>query len=176
MSKEISKLLSYVLRHAPESLGINLDEGGWTSVEDLITKAQRAGHQIDRAVLEAVVAESDKKRFTLSADGKLIRAAQGHSVSVELGISPTAPPETLFHGTGSSAVDAILSEGLKAGSRKHVHLSIDAQTASAVGSRHGKPVVFRVDAGRMHKDGLQFWQADNGVWLTHHVPSAYLSR
>jgi len=174
MSKEISKLLSYVLRHAPESLGVALDAGGWTSVEQLIAKAQQAGHKIDRAILETVVAESDKKRFTLSADGQLIRAAQGHSVSVELGLTPSEPPEILFHGTERNAVDPILAEGLKPGRRQHVHLSLDENTAVAVGSRHGKAVALRVAAGRMHADGFQFWRADNGVWLTDHVPPVYI--
>ncbi len=176
MSKETSKLLSYVLRHAPESIGIVLGEGGWTSVDELVAKAQRAGHLIDRETLEAIVAESDKKRFTLSTDGQFIRAAQGHSVAVELGLAPATPPEFLFHGTGSGAVDEILTEGLKPRSRQHVHLSGDEDTAKAVGGRHGKPVVLRVAAGRMRADGVLFWQADNGVWLTDHVPPTYLSR
>ncbi len=174
MSKEISKLLSHVLRHAPERIGITLDSNGWTPVEALIAKARKAGFRIDRATLETVVAENDKQRFTLSDDGQLIRAAQGHSLAVDLGLAASEPPETLFHGTARDNLDAIFAEGLKAGRRQHVHLSLNEETATKVGSRHGKPVVLRIATGRMHADGFAFWQADNGVWLTDHVPPAYL--
>jgi len=175
MSSEISRLLSHVLRHAPERLGIALDDGGWTSVDTLIEKARDQGFDIDRTILESVVANSDKKRFTLSDDCKLIRAAQGHSVRVDLGLQPQEPPSDLYHGTAEDNLDSILAEGLHAGGRQHVHLSLDEETAKKVGSRHGKPIVLKVDAGRMYCDGFAFFRADNGVWLTAQVPAGYLS-
>ena len=174
MSKVISRLLSHVLRHAPERLGITLYPQGWTSVEELIAKARKAGFTIDRAILEEVVATNDKKRFTLSEDGRSIRAAQGHSVSVDLGLAPSEPPETLFHGTARTNLDAIFLEGLKPGRRQHVHLSTNEDTARKVGERHGKPVILRIDTRRMRDDGRTFVQADNGVWLTDSVPPEYL--
>lgn len=173
-SKEISRLLSHVLRHAPERLGITLDANGWTPVDLLIAKAKKAGFKIDRAILEAAVAENDKQRFTLSEDRQLIRAAQGHSLDIDLSLVPSEPPESLFHGTARDNLEAIFAEGLKAGRRQHVHLSLNEETAIKVGSRHGKPVVLRIATGRMHADGFSFWKADNGVWLTDHVPPAYL--
>ncbi|MGO4574141.1 RNA 2'-phosphotransferase [Microvirga sp. 2TAF3] len=175
MSKEISKLLSHVLRHAPERLGLVLDPNGWTSVNDLIIKAKKAGYKLDRETLEIVVAMNDKQRFTLSDDGRRIRAAQGHSLKIDLGLKASEPPVLLFHGTARSNLDSIFAEGLKPGRRQHVHLSLDESTAMKVGERHGKAVVLRVDAARMHADGKTFWQADNGVWLTGHVPPQYLS-
>lgn len=176
MSKDISKFISLVLRHEPQRIGIELDVGGWVAIEDLIAKTRLAGIDLDHGLLLAVVAESDKKRFTLSEDGQRIRAAQGHSVPVDLGLLPAAPPELLFHGTAVVSLDAILREGLKPQARQKVHLSADAITADRVGQRHGKPVVLTVAAGRMIADGLLFWKADNGVWLTDAVPPTYLSR
>lgn len=175
MSKEISKFLSYVLRHAPETIGIRLDENGWTDVADLLSKAKKAGQKFDLETLRTVVAESDKQRFTLSEDGRRIRAAQGHSVQVDLALQPAVPPDTLFHGTATRNLDSIFEEGLKPGRRQKVHLSLDVQTATKVGERHGKPSVLKVDAAAMHRDGLLFWRADNGVWLADAVPSRYLS-
>lgn len=175
MNRDISKLLSHVLRHAPDRLGITLDVGGWTDVEILIARARDAGFMLDRALLEIVVAESDKKRFTLSPDGARIRAAQGHSVPVDLGLEPVPPPDVLFHGTARRNLPAILAEGVNPGQRLQVHLSPDVETAVAVGRRHGVPVVLRVAAGRMREGGFYFFQADNGVWLTDFVPPAYLS-
>lgn len=172
--KEASKFLSYVLRHAPDTIGLVLDENGWASVEELVLKAREAGRIFDRATLLDVVATSDKKRFTLSPDGTRIRAAQGHSVDVDLGLAAKVPPAMLFHGTAADTVPAILIEGLKPGRRTKVHLSLDEETAVKVGQRHGKPFVLRVDAAGMHANGLPFWRAENGVWLTDHVPPQFL--
>jgi putative RNA 2'-phosphotransferase len=174
MSTEISKLLSHVLRHAPERLGIVLDDNGWTSVDVLIANARKEGFKLDRDILGSVVANNDKKRFTLSEDGLMIRAAQGHSVAIDLALVPGEPPARLFHGTARHNLHSIFAVGLKPGTRRHVHLSLDVDIAMKVGSRHGKPVVLEVDAAAMYRDGLAFYRADNGVWLTDAVPASYL--
>jgi putative RNA 2'-phosphotransferase len=174
-STSTSKFLSYVLRHAPDSIGLTLDPNGWVDVEELLARARAAGQALDRATVDEVVATSDKKRFTISADGTRIRAAQGHSVSVDLGLDPATPPSVLFHGTAVGNLDSIRRDGLRPGRRQKVHLSPDEATAVRVGQRHGKPVVLRVDAGGMHARGLPFWRAENGVWLTDHVPPQFLA-
>jgi putative RNA 2'-phosphotransferase len=171
---ELSKFLSFVLRHKPDSIGIALDSQGWVSVDDLIAKSHAAGTHFTREDLFYVVETSDKKRFSLSADVRLIRAAQGHSVAVDLGLIPREPPTVLFHGTATQFVAAILAEGLKPKSRQQVHLSADEATAKRVGQRHGKPTVLKVDALRMHQQGFKFVRADNGVWLTDLVPLEFL--
>lgn len=169
-----SKFLSLVLRHRPERIGITLDSAGWGAVDELLAAAGRSGFKLDRATLERVVAENDKRRFAFSADGQSIRASQGHSVGVDLGLTPRTPPDVLFHGTATRFMDSIRREGLKPGSRTHVHLSADEATAQAVGRRHGSPVVLRVEAGAMHRDGHEFHRSENGVWLAQAVPARYL--
>jgi putative RNA 2'-phosphotransferase len=164
-----SKFMSQVLRHAPETVGLRLDEAGWVDVDELFAAAAQAGVQLDRPTLERVVAENDKKRFAFSEDGVRIRASQGHSVSVELGLEPQAPPDILFHGTADRNLDSIRAQGLIPGRRTHVHLSADEETAVNVGRRHGRPVVLRVAAGAMHRAGHPFYRSDNGVWLTDAV-------
>ncbi|MGJ4881143.1 MULTISPECIES: RNA 2'-phosphotransferase [unclassified Bradyrhizobium] len=171
----LSKFLSLVLRHQPDTIGLVLDGQGWAIIDDLIARAAAAGTVLSRADLEQVVATSDKKRFTVSQDGQRIRAAQGHSVAVELGLTPREPPAVLYHGTATRFVEAIMAEGLRPQSRQQVHLSLDEATAVNVGRRHGEPIVLRVDAAAMHRDRLKFFVADNGVWLTDHVPPEYLS-
>lgn len=175
MSKQTSKFLSLVLRHAPERIGLVLDAHGWADVDALIAKANAAGVTLDRLTLLEIVATSDKQRFTLSADGTRIRAAQGHSVEIDLDLPAAVPPAVLFHGTARANIDAILAEGLKPRQRRHVHLSPDVETARRVGMRHGAPVIFKVATARMQADGLVFWQAENGVWLTERVAPAYLT-
>ena len=174
-STKLSKFLSLVLRHQPEVADLELDPQGWVAIEELITKSTKVGTRFTRAELLAVVESSDKKRFTVSEDGTRIRAAQGHSIAVELGLAPSEPPPTLFHGTATRFLDAIFAQGLTPKSRQQVHLSADAATAERVGQRHGKPAVLHVDALRMHQQGYAFFRADNGVWLTDHVPAMYLS-
>ena len=170
----LSKFLSLVLRHEPQRIGITLDDNGWVSVDDLLAAAERAGNPISREQLDRVVAENDKKRFAFSPDGARIRASQGHSVEVDLGLPPVVPPERLFHGTATRFLDAIRAEGLRPQSRQHVHLSPDEETATKVGQRHGKPAILIVLAGAMHRDGHVFYRSDNGVWLTEAVPARYL--
>lgn len=169
-----SRFLSRVLRHDPASIGLALDAAGWADVEALMAAAGRAGVELDRATLDRVVAENDKQRFAYSADGTRIRASQGHSVPVELGLKAVQPPELLFHGTADRALDSIRREGLRPGRRTHVHLSADEGTAVAVGRRHGGPVVLRVRAGAMHAAGHAFYRSDNGVWLVDTVPAGFL--
>ena len=170
----ISKFLSLVLRHRPEKIGIGLDQSGWASVERLIEASSRRGFDFTREELQNVVDGNDKKRFSLSEDGLWIRANQGHSIKVELGYAPTAPPEILYHGTAERFSTSIKQQGLIKGKRHHVHLSADVDTATKVGRRHGKPVVLIIEAGRMRQDGFIFYLSANGVWLTDCVPVQYL--
>jgi putative RNA 2'-phosphotransferase len=164
---ETSKFLSFVLRHEPQAIGLTLDTEGWADIAALIDKASASGHQLNLDLIGAVVAGSDKKRFTLSDDGKRIRAAQGHSTQqVAIGYAEKTPPEFLYHGTATRFLESINQQGLLPGSRQHVHLSADAETATLVGQRHGKPVVLTIKALQMHQQGFNFFQAENGVWLT----------
>jgi putative RNA 2'-phosphotransferase len=171
---QLSKFLSFVLRHKPDSIGISLDSQGWVTIDDLMAKSQNAGTHFTREELLKVVKTSDKKRFSLSADLTMIRAAQGHSVAVDLGLTPQEPPVFLYHGTATRFVASILAEGLKPKSRQQVHLSADEATARRVGHRHGKPAILKVDALRLHRQGFKFFLADNGVWLIDQVPPEFL--
>jgi putative RNA 2'-phosphotransferase len=171
----ISKFLSFALRHKPEQIGLRLSDSGWVSVEDLIVASRRHGVEFTLEELQNVVASNDKKRFSLSEDGLRIRASQGHSVKVDLGYPPNIPPEILYHGTAERFLASIKQQGLLKGKRHQVHLSADADVAVRVGQRHGRPVVLRIEAGRMHRDGFVFYLSANGVWLTEAVPVGYLA-
>jgi putative RNA 2'-phosphotransferase len=171
----ISKYLSKHLRHQPERLGLTLQPGGWVPVAALLTACRRSGFPMSLQELEQVVARNDKRRFSFDDTRRRIRANQGHSVDVDLQLTPVTPPPTLFHGTHRGAIRQIRREGLLPMGRHHVHLSKDADTASRVGARRGVPVVLEVDAARMASDGHAFYETDNGVWLVAHVPPAYVS-
>jgi len=171
----VSRRLSYVLRHAPTSVGLTIAPGGWVEVDALLAGLAAHGLALTRTQLTEVVVASDKQRFAFDRDGERIRANQGHSVPVDLQLVPEQPPAVLFHGTVASAVDAIAREGLSRRGRHHVHLSPDAATARSVGGRRGRPVVLVVAAGEMWDDGLSFFRSANGVWLTGHVPPRYLT-
>lgn len=170
----ISKFLSLVLRHQPEAIGLALNEQGWADVDELIRLANNQRQPLTRELLERVVAENDKQRFALSDDGRQIRASQGHSIEVDLHLPPLEPPEILYHGTASRFLDSIRATGLNSASRQHVHLSLDAVTATKVGQRHGPSVILKVRAKEMFSAGHQFFLSANGVWLTEVVPVQYL--
>ncbi|MBJ9954636.1 MULTISPECIES: RNA 2'-phosphotransferase [unclassified Acinetobacter] len=172
-----SKLLSLVLRHQPENIGIQLDSEGWTDVHILLQQLIKFKRPLSLIELTEIVETSDKKRFQFSLDQSKIRAVQGHSsAQVKRAYTAIPPPETLFHGTATRFVSSILDQGLISGERHHVHLSTDQTTAVKVGQRHGKVIIFQIDAHRMHQDGYHFYQAENGVWLTEHVPAKYLQQ
>lgn len=172
---QISKFLSFVLRHRPEAIGLSVDREGWADVDELLEKAREHGRSISKETLRRVVATNKKQRFAFNADKSRIRANQGHSISVELGLPALEPPATLFHGTARRYLDAIKERGLLKGRRQHVHLSSDRATAIQVGKRHGKPIVLLVRAGAMHAAGYRFHLSENKVWLTEQVPPAYIT-
>ncbi|MCH8617878.1 RNA 2'-phosphotransferase [Undibacterium sp. TS12] len=174
--KDFSKFLSFVLRHQPETIGIKLDEHGWTDIQILIKNARARGKHMTLEAIQEAVRISDKQRFAISEDGLRIRANQGHSVKVDLALPVVTPPDILFHGTASRFMQSIMKEGLRPGSRHHVHLSATLQTAITVGARHGVPIVLRVMAREMHEAGHKFFLSANGVWLCDQVPPRYLIR
>ena len=172
---EISKFLSYILRHKPDAIGLSLDDQGWADIDELLRLSAEHGRSFSRADFMRVVEQSDKKRFAISDDGMRVRAVQGHSAKqVEISFTPQIPPDTLFHGTAGRFLASIRVQGLVPGQRQYVHLSADPATARNVGARYGKPVVLIVRAADMLRDGFSFYRADNGVWLTREVPARYL--
>jgi putative RNA 2'-phosphotransferase len=171
---KISKYLSLVLRHSPETIGIVLDENGWTGVLTLIAKLGRKFPGFDMAALEEVVANNNKQRFAFNADKTKIRASQGHSVKVDLEYEPVPPPEMLYHGTVRKFIPAIAKSGIQKMSRYQVHLSKDLETAINVGTRRGAALILKIKAGEMHRAGYDFFVSANGVWLTDHVPPQFI--
>ncbi len=173
--KETSKFISLILRHKPEAIGITLDEHGWANVDELIAGIAKT-QPIDMAMLEQIVAEDEKQRYSFNEDKTLIRANQGHSIPVDVELEEKEPPEILYHGTGAKYVSSIDEQGLMPKSRLYVHLSSDEDTAKKVGQRHGKPVIYVVKSGKMFCDGYKFYKSVNGVWLTKEVPLSYLEK
>ena len=173
--QEISKYIALILRHKPETIGITLDEHGWADADQLIDGIRKT-YPLTREMLEEIVRTDNKQRYSFNADHTMIRANQGHSAPVDAELQMAEPPAVLYHGTGEKYVPSILKEGLIPKSRLYVHLSKDIQTALNVGERHGKPIIFRVDAQRMSMDGYQFFLSVNGVWLTKRVPVTYLMK
>ena len=172
--EQTSKFIALVLRHKPEAAGITLDGHGWAQVDELIAGVSRR-MPLTREMLEEIVRTDNKQRYSFSPDHQRIRANQGHSIPVDVELKQTVPPDTLYHGTGEKYVESILREGLLPKSRLYVHLSRDAATAEQVGRRHGKPVLFQVDATAMVRDGYAFYLSENQVWLTREVPVRYLT-
>jgi putative RNA 2'-phosphotransferase len=172
----VSKYLARHLRHAPHELGLTLQPGGWVEVDDLLAAARSHRFPISLDDLVECVETNDKQRFAFDVTGEMIRANQGHSVEVDLQLDEREPPPILYHGTVERFLASILVTGLLRAKRHHVHLSGDVETARRVGARRGKPVIVKVEAGRMHRDGHRFFVSANGVWLTECVPPGYLSR
>ena len=173
--KETSKFISLILRHKPETIGITLDEHGWANVDELIAGIAKT-RDFNMEMLEEIVRTDEKQRYSFNEDKTLIRANQGHSIPVDVELKKEIPPEYLYHGTGEKYVGSIEKQGLIPKSRLYVHLSADIETAKKVGTRHGKPVVYRIASGKMNDDGYEFYKSVNGVWLIKAVPIEYMAR
>lgn len=171
---KISRFLSLVLRHQPETIGITLSQEGWTNVDELIAAINCHGQALNFETLEQVVETNDKKRFSFSDDGEMIRANQGHSVEVNLGYQPTPPPEILYHGTVARFLPSIRENGIHKGQRYQVHLSASLEVANTVGKRRGQPEILAVRAREMNAAGHHFYISANGVWLTDLIPPEFI--
>lgn len=171
----ISRYISLILRHKPETIHITLDEHGWADVKQLIEGINQT-YPFNMELLEEIVKTDQKQRYSFNKDKTKIRANQGHSVSVDVELEKVIPPDYLWHGTGQKYVSSIEKQGLLPKSRLYVHLSGDKQTALTVGKRHGKPVIYQIDSKKMAEDGYIFYRSVNGVWLTKQVPARYLER
>ena len=174
--KKLSKFLSYVLRHHPELIDLNLDENGWANVDELITKSKNDSQGFTFEELDEIVQTNDKKRFIFNEDKTRIRANQGHSIDINLALIPQQPPEFLYHGTAQSNIDSIFEKGIEKRNRQHVHLSQDIETATKVGMRHGKPIILTINTEKMFDDGIEFYLSENNVWLTDFVDIKYISQ
>ncbi len=175
--KAISQYLSFILRHKPEEIDLTLDREGWANIEDLISKSQLVKNvALDEEIIKSIVSNSDKKRFQISDEGKCIRAVQGHSTtSVDITLKKLVPPISLYHGTAQGFIDSIKEQGLISKERQYVHLTENKDTALSVGARYGKPHTLVIHALEMHKNGFEFFQAENGVWLVKHVPIEFIT-
>jgi putative RNA 2'-phosphotransferase len=173
----ISKFLSLVLRHSPQTINLNIDKNGWVNIDDLIQNANKYRKiHLTVDLINTIVETNDKQRFIISDDGKKIRANQGHSIKVDLELETKTPPDILYHGTASRFLDSIMKEGLKPMTRQYVHLSQTEETALTVGQRHGKPIVLCINAKNMFEDGYKFYLSENNVWLVNDVPVKYIKQ
>lgn len=171
----LSKFLSLILRHELEVVQIKLDLNGWVNVIELIDGINRGSKfTITREILEEIVKNDSKQRYSFNDDKTKIRANQGHSISVDLGLEPQMPPKVLYHGTATRFIESIKIKGLLPGNRNHVHLSLDIDSAKTVGSRHGDPYILTIDSINMAYDGYEFYLSANNIWLTNRVPVKYI--
>lgn len=179
----LSCACSKYLRHNPEEIGITLEGEGWANVDELIAGVRSKGLDLTLDKLKTIVNNCPKQRFSFSEDGTEIKANQGHSDEVvqkyhlTMDLTPDQPPDILYHGTTSLAVDAIMKEGISKMTRHHVHLTPNLDTARHSGARwkRGSPVVLKVDAKQMYADNVEFFVSRNNVWCTLHVDPRYIS-
>ncbi len=171
---KISKFLSLILRHKPQTIGLELDQNGWADTKLLLQGMLKAKYLIDLDILKYLVKSSDKQRFKFNGDFSKIRANQGHSINVDLRLEQKLPPAILFHGTATKNINSIKQNGLLKQNRHHVHLSSDTKSARKIGTRHGNAIVLKIEAGKMNESGIEFYLSENGVWLTEKVDAKFI--
>ncbi len=151
-----------------------MEPDGTVDIDDFMFKAFVNDTIVfDLDDIKRIVKEDDKQRYKII--GNRIKAVQGHSVDfVNLNLKPIKPPALLYHGTVEKFMESIQKQGILSQSRQFVHLSRVEKVAEQVASRRaGKQFILRIHAKKMYNDGFKFYQAENGVWLTHKVPVEY---
>lgn len=174
--KRLSKFLARILRHEPEKYQLVLDEEGFADLEAVWAQVEaRFGDEYTRAQLDALLSDvSTAQRFERH-DGK-IRARYGHGDDVRpIVYTPATPPALLYHGTYIDVYKSIMAEGIHALSRQYVHLSTSVPHVMRVAKRHGKPIVLRIEALKMHEAGFVFYQPEPLIYLTKRVPPEYIA-
>ena len=156
--------------------GLHMDEHGWVEVEELLHNVTK--YPLTRQLLEEIVTEDKKDRYQFSEDGRKIRCCQGHFLPwVDLGLEPVQPPDVLYHGTTAEAAQQIMENGrIDKMRRNHVHMQADTAKAwQSARRRRGKTgVLLVIDAKAMGEAGYLFYRSENQVWLTDHVPAAFI--
>lgn len=172
---DLSKEISYALRHAPWEYELEMDEEGWVPVEQLLDAlhSENAWKSITQEDIQQMIDISEKKRHEIV--GSRIRAFYGHSIPMKISKIESKPPEILYHGTARRFMKSIMKNGLSPQSRQYVHLSQDIETAQNVGKRHDdKPCILVIDSLRAWNDGISFYYGNEKVWLADTVPSIYI--
>jgi putative RNA 2'-phosphotransferase len=172
---DLSREISYALRHAPGEYGLTLDEQGWVAAEDLINALKKRGKYAELTLQDIadMISASEKKRHEL--DGGRIRALYGHSTEEKIIKETVQPPDVLYHGTAHKFLEKIMKQGLISKDRQYVHLSQERETAVTVGKRRdADPVVLRVDAKTAWADGIRFYHGNEAIWLADEIPAKYI--
>lgn len=171
----LSKEISYALRHAPSEYGLELDENGWVDVQELLEALRKniKWTSIELNDLIKMIEVSDKNRHEIV--NNKIRALYGHSLPSQIKKTIAEPPEYLYHGTARRFIESIKKHGLLSQERQYVHLSVDEKIAYEVGKRRDeKPVILRVKANLAFKNGVSFYRGNGNVWLSNSINSEYI--
>ena len=132
--KEKGRKLTYLLRHNPK--GLNISKDGYVKTDIILKKLD-----LSFEALNQIVDNDNKGRFGFKDNKSFIRANQGHSIDIDLGLEAVEPPDILFHGTTSQSYALIKKTGIKKMARHHVHLSEDLATARQVAYRRSKDII-----------------------------------
>ncbi|MGD8506045.1 MAG: RNA 2'-phosphotransferase [Candidatus Bathyarchaeota archaeon] len=170
LKTEVSKYMSYLLRHDPENL--KMDRHGFVDLDQLAEKV-RERFQVDKKLILEIVEKSDRKRFEIREDK--IRATYGHTIAVKLELEEDKTVKLLYHGTTPDAASRILRKGLKPMKRRWVHLSPTIRIAKEVGLRRTrKPVILEIDAEAARKKGARFYKTSDIVYLCNDLSQEFI--
>ncbi|MGG2073183.1 MULTISPECIES: RNA 2'-phosphotransferase [Lysinibacillus] len=173
---ELSKEISYALRHVPWKYELELDEEGWVPVDQLLSVLNQSKKWVNTTLedVQQMILLSKKKRHELL--GNKIRALYGHSTHNKIIKKEVVPPKRLFHGTSPEFMSFINEKGLLPMSRQYVHLSEDIETAHMVGKRKAfEPIILIVNTEESRKKGIKFYLGNEKVWLSDYIPIEFIS-
>lgn len=175
---QLSKQLSYILRHGAEKESLKLDANGFIDISILLAHPTFARKHYTFEDVKRVVESNDKKRFTIvtcEKSGKLrIKANQGHSLASVSSSSlyEFRKPDELplvVHGTYFRHLSSIRMNGLKRMNRNHIHFCYTDKiepNSTISGFRQSAEVLIYINVPRAMADGIKFYRSENNVILS----------
>ncbi len=174
---KISKFLSFILRHGPGKVGLELDSNGFANLNEVLNVLNERfkNIKITKLTLEEIIKQSEKRRFEIV--NSKIRAFYGHSIDEKIVMKEVIDlPSTLYHGTNPKAYNAIKTEGLIRKKRQYVHLSDNIESAIMVGKRKtNNPIIVIIDVKSARNEGIKFYKSGD-MYLADYIPPKFIKK
>lgn len=174
---QLSKLLSKILRHDAARLNLQMDSNGYCKLDDVLAKLSNMlrNQRVTKERVLTIVRNCRKQRFKVEmVDGVMkIRANQGHTVREVEGMELNEIQEfengvkgKVIHGTNLTAWRSINEKGLSKMKRNHIHMARGEFGEAKSGARWNSEVIITIDGNQAIRDGIKFYESDNGVILS----------
>lgn len=173
----VSKYMSYLLRHGASKENLYIDSGGYIYINDFHKHILYTYPNVRINDIYDIVKKCPKQRFEIGYyEGyEYIRATQGHTIQHIDDLELCKPilnsdqlPEYIVHGTMYTNIPLILKNGLCRMNRKHIHMTRTTPESGTIisGMRKSCDTLVLINVKEAMNAGIKFMESSNGVILS----------